>query len=252
MKDELKLNFSIVLVQPQTAGNIGAIARVCKNFSVNKLVLVNPEANHLSDEAMARAMHSHEYLEEAVIFQSMKKLRNQYQILIATSAKSGRNYHISRQPSYPWELSQSLFNKEEVAFVFGREDKGLFNHELQLCDFLVTIPLTGQHIVLNLSHAVALIIYECWRSLYIEQNQLSNEEMIAESKARNVLFSTFDEIVESLQYETYRKPIIKQAFKFLINRSFVRPEETHSFIGVFNRILRALNTGSDKNETKEH
>ncbi len=252
MNDNLKLNFSVVLVQPQTAGNIGAIARLCKNFNVKKLVLIDPQADHLSDSSLARAMHSQEYLQRAIVYSTFKQLRQEYELLIATSAKAGNNYHITRQPAYPWDVAKVFSNNEEMAFVFGREDKGLFNVELDLCDFLVHIPLTGEHIVLNLSHAVGIILYEIWRSIYLDHIKPKNQEIIAEVKSRAVLFEKFDSIIDSLQYETYRKPIIKQAFRFLINRSFIRPVEVHSFIGVFNHILRTIKNGTDANETKGH
>ena len=58
---------AVVLVEPETPGNIGSVARVMKNFGVKRLLLVNPKCNHLDGEAYGRAMHARDILKAAVV-----------------------------------------------------------------------------------------------------------------------------------------------------------------------------------------
>ena len=55
----------IILVEPAGPMNVGSIARVMKNFGFNHLVLVNPQCNPLSPEALQMAVHAKDVLESA-------------------------------------------------------------------------------------------------------------------------------------------------------------------------------------------
>ncbi len=236
INNKAKLNFDIILVEPKIGGNIGAIARLCQNFNVNKLVLVAPQIDHNNDEARQRAKHSHYYLENAEIWESLESIRDTYSFLIGTSAKAGRNYNVLRQPSYPWELHEMLGVTEgKIGLVFGREDRGLSNEELRNCDFLVNIPVPAKFKVMNISHAVAVVLYEIWKLIFQKEVKLT-EEKSSNSKEREILFDTFKEIVEALPYEEHRKPIVFHSFTTMINRSFSTSEEIHSLIGIFKTI----------------
>jgi len=229
-------NYDVILIESQIEGNIGPIARICNNFNVNSLILVSPQVDHTSDEAKARAKHSIQYLKEAKIYSSIADVKGEFNFLIGTSAKAGKSYNVLRQPVFPWHLSEiASLQKSKIGIVFGREDKGLLNEELRLCDFLVTIPVPGEHKVLNISHAVGIILYELWKiKSQIEFESI--EERISIHKEREILFELFNEITKILTYAEYRKPIVKQTFRSIINRSFASKEEIHALIGVFKSI----------------
>jgi TrmH family RNA methyltransferase len=231
-----EINYDIVLLEPKIAGNIGAIARICNNFNVSNLVLVSPQVNHLSSESRARAKHSGSYLSDAVILSSFEEMRERYDILIGTSAKAGSTYNVLRQPISPWHLSKNIrLEKGKFGIVFGREDKGLTNEELRLCDFLVTIPVPGKHKVLNISHAVGIITYEIWKASLELETQISDKE-ISTYKEREILFEQFSQITNNLMYEEYRKPVVQHTFRNIVNRSFANKEEIHALIGIFRKI----------------
>jgi TrmH family RNA methyltransferase len=229
-----------VILEPKIAGNIGAIARICNNFNVNNLVLVAPQVDHLSDESKARAKHSIDYLTSAIVLSSFEEMREKYDFLIGTSAKAGSSYNVLRQPISPWHLSKNISLSEgNFGVVFGREDKGLTNEELRLCDFLVTIPVPGEHKVLNISHAVGIIAYEIWKSS-LELEIHLDEKQSSTLKEREVLFEKFSQIIENLSYEEYRKPVVSHTFRNIVNRSFTNKEEIHALIGIFRRISNQL------------
>ncbi|MCE7741164.1 MAG: TrmJ/YjtD family RNA methyltransferase [Candidatus Heimdallarchaeota archaeon] len=237
-----KLHLDIILVEPKIGGNIGAVARLCQNFNINKLILVAPQIDHNNNEARQRAKHSHQYLDEAEICDSLENIRDNYAFLIGTSAKAGRNYNVRRQPSYPWELEEILTVTEgKIGLVFGREDRGLSNEELLSCDFLVNIPVPAKFKVMNISHAVAVVLYEIWKLLFQKEAKLTAEKS-SSNLEREILFDTFKEIVEALPYEEHRKPIVNHSFTTMINRSFSTSEEIHSLIGIFKTIKDNLSS----------
>lgn len=238
MDKEIKgVNCSIILIEPKVAGNIGAIARVCNNFDATELVLISPQVNHLSEEARIRARQSKHYLENAKVFSKFQDIRDRFSFLIGTSAKAGKTYNVYRQPAFSWEWTDEKFLlSSKIGIVFGREDRGLSNEELSMCDYLVNIPVPGEQKVLNISHAVAIMLYEVWKRTYnaIETSEL---QTVSVSKEREMLFTLFESLVNNIDYEEYRKPNIIHAFRCIVNRSFASKEEIHTLIGMFKTIL---------------
>jgi len=151
----------IILIEPENSGNIGAIARVMKNFGFVNLVLINP-VGEINKTAMDRACHAKDVLKKAKI-RTNRVLKN-YDYLVGTTAKLGNDYNIPRCPVYPEELRDKIMRprnkKRKMGLVFGREGKGLFNSEIEKMDFLVTIPTSKIYPVMNLSHSVSVILYE--------------------------------------------------------------------------------------------
>lgn len=242
LEKEKEIEYDVIIIEPKIEGNIGAIARICNNFGIENLVLVSPQVDHLSDGAKARAKHSIEYLSNAKILHSLDEIRENYDFLVGTSAKAGSSYNVLRQPIFPWHLSKNIdLNKGKLGLVFGREDKGLTNEELRMCDFLITIPVPGKHKVLNISHAVSIIAYEIWKEA-LELDQLREEKQTSTYKEREVLFEKFAQITDILIYEEYRKPVIQQTFRNIVNRSFTNKEEIHALIGIFRTISNQLST----------
>jgi TrmH family RNA methyltransferase len=244
LEEKKEINCDVIILEPKIAGNIGAIARICNNFNVNKLILVSPQVNPLAEEARARAKHSETYLTKAKILSSFDEVRGNYDFLIGTSAKAGSSYNVLRQPISSWHLSKNIsLTKGKFGVVFGREDKGLTNEELRKCDFLVTIPVPGEHKVLNISHAVGIIVYEIWKvSLELESH--FTEKEASTLKEREVLFEKFKLITDNLPYEEYRKPVVQHTFRNIVNRSFTNKEEIHALIGIFRKISRQLSSKS--------
>lgn len=234
------IDYNVVLIEPKIEGNIGAIARLCNNFCANELILVSPQVDHLSAETKNRAKHSIDYLKNARIYNSLKEIRDEYSVLIGTSAKAGKTYNVLRQPVYPWNLHEITIPAEcKIGIVFGREDRGLSNEEISLCDFLVTIPTPGQHKVMNISHAVAIILYEFWKRI-TDIESVDSEAISSSYKEKEILFELFNEITDYSSYEDYRKPIVQHTFRTVINRSFTSKEEIHSMIGMFKTISQKI------------
>lgn len=153
----------IVLVNTSHPGNIGGVARAMKNMAMDQLVLVNPQ-EFPSEKADARSSGATDLLESAVVVDSLEEAIADCQYVVGTSARSR---HIPWPIINPKELAAQLIpvignseRTEKIAIVFGREDRGLTNEELHLCNHHVHIPSNEEFSSLNIAAAVQVIAYE--------------------------------------------------------------------------------------------
>jgi len=147
----------IVLVNTSHPGNIGGTARAMKNMGLADLYLVAPK-HFPSDEAISRASGASDLLDNAVVVDTLEEAIADCQLVIGTSA---RERHIPWPLVDPRQAADLVFDEGlETAFVFGREDRGLTNEELQRCHYHVHIPSVDAFSSLNLAAAVQVIVYE--------------------------------------------------------------------------------------------
>jgi len=147
----------IVLVNTSHPGNIGAAARAMKNMGLADLYLVAPK-QYPSPEAVSRAAGATDLLDNAVVVDTLEEALADCQLVIGTSA---RERHIPCPLVDPRQAVDLVFEEQlETAFVFGREDRGLTNEELQRCHYHVHIPSIESFSSLNLGAAVQVIAYE--------------------------------------------------------------------------------------------
>lgn len=234
-----------IIVQPKYQGNIGSIARLCRNFGVRELILVDPPP--LEDEAWAYSMHGREVLERAVIVDSLEEASGMVDHLVGTSGVSEsteKNYH--RNPVYPREfISWSRDASGRIGLAFGREDFGLFRTELDICDLLVTIPASPAYPILNLSHAVSIILYELFNAA--EEPPRRNARP-ATGTEKEALFAHYDRLMEACGVPEHKRPIARTNFRRMVSRSNMNYREFYSLMGTFSRAMVRIGrsaTGDD-------
>lgn len=152
-------HIKIVLVETSHPGNIGAVARAMKNMCLEQLCLVAPKTFPCA-EATARASGADDVLASAHVFPSLHEAIADSQLVIASGA---HNRSISWPEMTPRQCAEKVVAREpgqKVAIVFGRENSGLKNHELDLCHCLLRIPCNSQFSSLNLAAAVQVVCYE--------------------------------------------------------------------------------------------
>jgi tRNA (cytidine32/uridine32-2'-O)-methyltransferase len=169
-------NIKIVLVNTSHPGNIGASARAMANMGFTNLVLVQPK-DFPSGVAVGRAASAVDILGSAQVFDSLEEAISDCTLVICTSARSRK---------IPWPMvtpEQTAIKVLEekrsntVALVFGREDAGLNNSELQLGHFHVQIPTDKDFSSLNLAASVLVICYEVYKhKLSFQSKESSSEE----------------------------------------------------------------------------
>jgi len=152
-------NIRIVLVNTSHPGNIGGVARAMKNMGLTRLYLVAPR-DYPSEQADGRAVSATDILAAAVVVPTLDAAIGDCQFVVGTSARERR---------IPWPLLDArqcaermarASSREQVAVLFGREDRGLTNEELQVCNLHLNIPTSQAYSSLNLAMAVQIVAYE--------------------------------------------------------------------------------------------
>jgi len=152
-------NIKIVLVHTTHSGNIGGVARAMKNMGLTQLTLVAP-LEYPAPEANWRAASAVDVLENAEVVSTLDEAIADCRFVVGTSARDRR---------IPWPLQDARGCAERiathsvgerVAILFGREDRGLLNEELQRCNLHCHIPTHEGYPSLNLAMAVQIVSYE--------------------------------------------------------------------------------------------
>ncbi|HIG97972.1 TPA: RNA methyltransferase [Candidatus Woesearchaeota archaeon] len=234
---------AVVLVEPETPGNIGSVARVMKNFGVKRLLLVNPKCNHLDGEAYGRAMHARDILKAAVVVKNFGCLEK-FDYIIGTTASLGSDYNVLRSPITPGQLAQQLSqrfggdkSRTGIALVFGREGNGLTNGEVSGCDMVVTIPSAMEYPALNLSHAVAILLYELFKGSASIRSHIG----LASRTDKEVALSMAGEILSKLEFPVKgKRKTHSVVLSRMVNKSFLTKREIFALIGFLRKVLRMI------------
>ncbi|HII17570.1 TPA: RNA methyltransferase [Candidatus Woesearchaeota archaeon] len=225
---------TVVLIEPMSPGNIGAIARAMKNFCLTRLLLLNPQCDPKADEALKRAMHAKDILNKARTI--TKKDLQRFDVVIGTTAKVGTDYNLTRSPILPSQLAQKLNPKAHAAILLGREDTGLTNEELQLCDITITIPSGDSYKALNISHAAAIIFYELYRAQ--GENGHAQKYPPASAKEKEVMLAYINGILAKLAFsKPTEKATQEKAWKRVLGKSFLTRREAFALMGFFRKVL---------------
>ena len=153
------MDISFILVEPAVPENIGAAARAIKTMGFQNLCLVNA-VNYPDRKADIVAHASQEILAQAIIYSSLREAVEDFDLMIATSAKRRRtNENYIKAEELPEFFVRRLDTYSRVAIVFGREESGLTNEEIKLCDLVSCVTLASPYPSLNLSHAVMIYAF---------------------------------------------------------------------------------------------
>ena len=152
-------NIRIVLVNTTHPGNIGGVARAMKNMGLSRLYLVAP-VKFPHEQAVWRAASAGDVLDTAVVTTTVEEAIADCQFVVGTSARERRIPWPLLDPRQCAERIDGVSGQEQVAVMFGREDRGLTNDELQLCNLHLNIPTSDAYSSLNLAMAVQIVGYE--------------------------------------------------------------------------------------------
>ena len=237
-------SIKIVLVGTTHPGNIGAAARAIKTMGFKHLDLVSPK-EFPSDEAIYRSKAAKDILEKASTYETLLESVKECEVVIGTS---------SRNRKVPWpvlnpkdaskEINLAVKNNSKVAIVFGREDRGLTNEELGLCNLHVHIPTTEEYSSLNLAQAVQIMTYEIRMSFIEIENLENNQEWdveLASAEQTERLIEHMDELMKELEfYDTENPRKLLMRVRRFFKRSGIDVMEANIFRGLFSTIQKKL------------
>jgi TrmH family RNA methyltransferase len=189
---------TVVLNQPQDPVNIGAVVRAMKNMGLSRLHLIQPA--DFSPYRIEGVAHTGlDVIESARQFDRLADGLAGSNLVVGTTARgrsARRNYRRPREAA--GEIIETVRSEEDVALLLGREDRGLSNEELDLCDRVVVIPTDPEHSSLNLAQAFLVIAYELWLATAGEQ-PFKPPRRTASRAGRDELEGLFREIEASLR-----------------------------------------------------
>lgn len=231
---------TIVLIGTSHPGNLGAICRSMLNYGFDKLRLVNPKCDHLDVEARNRAKHAGRILQTCESFKSLEEATSDCSLVVGTSGKREVGSKTTfRHFTYPWEFSKriSQFNGK-IALVFGEEGKGMSTDELEMCDFLATLPTWEGYPIANLSHAVNAFVYELHKERVINNQGKDNSipdivplERSINENLREILVKSIGEFSDALPGNDERKTSFKNSMIRSIMLSMPTEDEATRMIG---------------------
>ncbi|MFQ6059708.1 MAG: RNA methyltransferase [Thermoplasmata archaeon] len=227
--------YLVVLVEPKIEGNVGAVARSMMNFGLKRLILVRPCM--IAEEAEKRAMKAINILHEAEVFQELKDALKGVDFVVGTSGveTSGEKRFV-RIALDPVAASERLAQIDgRVALLFGREDFGLLNKELEICDMLVKIPSSEDYPILNISHAASIMFYELFKQK-VRRRRIRK----ASGFEREKLYEHFERLLEAIDYPEHKRERTKIMFRRLMGRATPSKWEFHAMMGVVSSAAERL------------
>ena len=230
-------NVYVVLVEPQISGNVGAIARGMANFGFFNLILVNSKCK-IDEEARNRAKHAQKILNRAKNYNDFDKIFSKFDTVIGTTGIIGTDFNLARSPLLMGDVAfKILSSKGNVAIVFGPEDSGLSNEQLKNCDFVVNIPTSKEYPVMNLSHAVTVLLYELFRH---ENEQIIRDKHKQSSpKEKKILMGVVNEVIDQTKFKTGdEKTTQKLIWKRFVGKAMLTKREAFGLIGFLKKLVK--------------
>ena len=184
---------NIVLVDTIHPGNIGSVARAMKTMGLKRLSLVNPRV-FPSGDANALAGNATDVLDNAKIFTSIKDAIYQSTFVYATSSRDRSiQWPLMDAETAAKDICNEVNSNKEISIIFGKEDRGLTNDELELANKLIEIPANPEYPVLNLAMSAQIISYEILKASSITQNKEWRDYPEVNSKQLQMLIDHFIE-----------------------------------------------------------
>jgi len=209
-----------------------------KNMMLSQLYLVSP-SKYPSAVATARASGADDVLSNAKVYSTLEEALIGVSLVIGASA---------RQCNIKWrqldvidtcsEIQSTLAsNDEEVAVVFGTENSGLTNEELDLCSILMTIPGNPQYFSLNVASAIQVFAYQNFVTT-IDGKFDNSLKSIASFDDLNSFYKHLEQVLDHIDYFDSKKPksLLMRRLRRLFGRSIPEKEEVAILRGILNKI----------------
>ena len=228
--------FRVVLVEPEYEINVGSVARAMANFGFTELFIVSPRCDPNGFDAIKFSKHARGILESARICKSVKEATRGCKFLVGTTGVTFRHWHKTiRSPIALSEFAKKAKAQKEgkIALLFGNEGIGLTEAQISGCDFLVTIPTADAYPVVNLSHAVAITLYEL-------SDYAPRAFVPAGGKEKEALIDAFGLIVDKFSLLLRNPKKVKVAFRRMVGKSMATDKEVASILGVLRRAEREI------------
>jgi len=228
---------AVVLVEPREPGNIGAAARAMANTGLSRLVLVRPP-DFLVPEAYRMALAAKPILEGATVAEDLGAALAGFGFVAGTTRRPGAGRRGRVSPRHLAAEVPAVAAANDVAILFGREDSGLTNDELQYCQRLVTIPSSGGFGSLNLAQSVLVVAYEIFLVHHASGSDGPGAPARrAPTSALEGLYAQMEQVLLSIGYLDPANPAhMMRVFRRLLGRAGPDAREVQALRGIFRQV----------------
>lgn len=231
----------VVVVGVEGEVNLGFIVRLCRNFNVDELALVKPYIDPRSDTVKRYAANGWVFMDSSRVklYNSLEEALQGVGLSACTSAVIDvDSSDMLRKAIDLEEFVEIARNYSSIAVVFGRESVGLTRDEISKCNLLVHISANPEYPVLNLSHAVGIVLYRLYKSLG-RPDMLSYIDRAEEEKIR-LAERYVDQLANIVAADERQRQMYSTFFKRFIRRAVWSKQEVGVLITFIRRIARRL------------
>jgi len=237
------MSIVVALVEPQYETNVGYVARIMKNFGYNQLYIINPSFD--KEKAAIFATHGKDILVSSKI-STLGELRKKFDVLVGTTALPAYSrLNIFRNSITVVRLSEIIKDvgvEKDFCIVLGRESSGLNNRECEMCDLIVTIDTKTDYKTMNISHALAILLYEISKSLpELTSSDDKKMMMIRRSNALatkqeiDLLINYVKEVATTCGYDEHKRPMLDSAVQRILARAVPTSKEVMLLVSLFRK-----------------
>ena len=227
-------NIAIVLSQPHFPENIGAAARAMRNMGLVRLVVAAPENFDLTK---VRRMATHaalEVVEQMAVVDSLDEALADFGYVVGTTARLGGQRQVLRSPARLAEKLVPISQQNQVAILFGPEDRGLTNADLRLCHRLVNIP-TAEFSSLNLAQAVMVVCYELFQ--YHSDRSSEFAPRLANRRELDAMYDVLTKVLMRISFINPQNPdYFMNNLRHFFSRLPLRAKEVQIIRGICRQI----------------
>lgn len=236
----------IVLIETSHPGNIGAVARAMKNMGLSQLALVNPK-QYPSVEASQRASSANDVLNGAEVFDALEAAVADCNVVVGASARLRKVKwpQLDVRQTAAKAMQVTVEAGDKIALVFGREDSGLSNDELDKCHYLAHIPTNPAYSSLNLAQAVQVFAYECLMASDIQTGEAAQGDQPKLASAEQ-LEGFYGHLYQALQDIEFLDPEKNARFMRRMRRLFNRTQMDPKEVDIMRGILTAAQRQSER------
>ncbi len=258
----------IVMVNTTLPANIGSALRAMKTMGLSKLVLVAPKTYpHPDIEALAAG--ASDLIEQIQIVATLEEALADCHIVFGTSARTRTIPWplLDVRPAAELSLKAVVEKQQNIAVIFGREDRGLTNEELALANYHVTIPVNEQYGVLNVAQAIQIICYEMRmaaasyaqiaenthdKMAVTETEHMQWDEPLVTHAQMEQFYPHLEKMLAEIEFMDPQNPrLLPLRLRRLFGRMQLDRMEYHLLRGIFTRV-QALNNGTWQKSSSTH
>ena len=233
-------NIRIVLVNTSHTGNIGSAVRAMKTMGLSNLYLVDPEQAP-DGKASALAAGAGDVLSNAKTVATLEEAVADCGLVVGTSARSRTHSWPMLEPRECGEKLIQEVSEYPVALVFGRENNGLSNEELQQCHFHVCIPANPEYSSLNLAMAVQTLSYEVRMAYLATEKKPDIEPEYPLNEDLERFYTHLESSLTNTGFIVKNHPgIVMTKLRRLFNRARPEAQELNILRGILSSIDKSL------------